>query len=90
MVTEALFAVVMGLATWVMESVPFPSFPVELASISSGLDYLGDALGVVGFWLPLPLVVIVLTAYLAVHAAAVLVKLGRQALSYLTLGGGAT
>lgn len=89
MVTEALLAIVLSLSTWVVDSVPFPSFPVSVADATAGLDYLSDAFSVVGYWFPLGLVVVILTAYFAVHAAALLIRIGLKVLSYLTLGGGA-
>lgn len=90
MVTEALLSVAVSVAVWVLSVVPFPAPPDWFTISEAGLDVMGSALAAVSAWVPLGLMGAILAAYLAIHAGAVVVRLARQVLSYLTLGGGAT
>lgn len=90
MVTELLLQRVVDLVSWILSAFPFPSVPSWFSTISSGVTYLHTWAGAVARWLPLGIVAAIFATYVAVHAVSLLVKLARQVLSYLTLGGGAT
>lgn len=89
MVTEWLFQTVVGLVTWVLDVIPFPALPSWVDTAASGLGTFTSVMAVVNDWIPVALVGLVILAYVGIHAFAVLVRLARQLLSYLTLGGGA-
>lgn len=88
MVTEWFVGAVMGAVTWLLETVPFPDVPSWFDSVSSGLSTLGSAVSAAGYWIPVPLLASIIVAYLGFHLFAVVVKLARQVLSYVSLGGG--
>jgi len=89
-ITESLLNLASGLLAWIIGAVPNVSTPSWLSISTGDVSWLSGAVQAVGGWVPFGVIGAVLATYLIVHAAAIGVKIARQILSYVTLGGGAT
>lgn len=88
MITEALMSVVTGLVSVLLGSLPVVPVPGWLSDLSSGVSSIAAAGSGLGVWLPVPLIVAVITTVFGAWIIGFGIKLARIVASFLTLGGG--
>jgi hypothetical protein len=88
MITEALMSVLSGFVNSVLGSLPTIPVPTWLSDLSSGVSTIAGYGAGLGVWMPVPLIVSVVTTVVAAWLVAFGIKIARIVASFLTLGGG--
>jgi hypothetical protein len=88
MITEALMSVLSGFVNAVLGSLPVIPVPTWLSDLSGGVSTIAGYGAGLGVWMPVPLIVAVISTLLAAWLIAFGIKVARIVASFLTLGGG--
>lgn len=89
MIIHAVLAVFAFLVNNTLGALPAISVPSWVSAIPDALQTVFQYADSMGAWFPAGLLRTVILGLLAVSSAGFLIRLGRMALSFLTLGGGA-